>query len=240
MKWFKHYSDASRSEKLAQLVDEFGIEGYGRYWLLVELLAEKFDGKDTNFTIHNTTIKRTLYIHHDKMAVKFLGTIANLGLMSCVSTNKLWSISCPKLLEIKDNHTKNLQAKSKSVTPRTDKNRTDKNRENKTSKKIIFDIDLIYSEYPRKQGKAAGIKKLHELIKTQKIYDKILLGSKNYNAYCRDEDTPKQYIKQFSTWVNQECWDDEILSAKQELEKTEAAFNDYYKKEDEKHERLIP
>ena len=218
MKWFKHYSDASRSEKLAQLVDEFGIEGYGRYWLLIELLAEKFDGKDTNFTIHNTTIKRTLYIHHDKMAAKFLGTIANLGLMSCVSTNKLWSISCPKLLEIKDNHTKNLQVKSKLVPPRTDKNRTDQSKVKvkieKQSVKCKFDIDLIYAEYPKKVGKSDGMKKLHKVIKTQELYDKVMQGVKDYNKFCKEENTETKYIKGFSAWVNQECWDDEYSSAK--------------------------
>jgi len=75
-----------------------------------------------------------------------------------------------------------------------------------------FDIELIYSEYPKKAGKTLGIKKLQDIIKTQETYDKILQGSKNYKRFCDSENTDQKYIKQFSTWVNQECWNDEYLT----------------------------
>jgi len=51
MRWFKHMVASSRDEKLDMLRAEFGMEGYGLYWLILELLAEKVNEKnDTSLT----------------------------------------------------------------------------------------------------------------------------------------------------------------------------------------------
>lgn len=39
MEYFKHDADARDDPKLQDLRDELGMEGYGRYWILVEVLA---------------------------------------------------------------------------------------------------------------------------------------------------------------------------------------------------------
>lgn len=44
MKWFKHNTAASRTEKLAMLKATRGLEGYGFYWNVLEIIAES-DGK---------------------------------------------------------------------------------------------------------------------------------------------------------------------------------------------------
>lgn len=73
-----------------------------------------------------------------------------------------------------------------------------------------FDIEMIYNAYPKKAGKVNGMKKLHSTIKTQDMYDKIMQSVKIYAKYCKDQKIDTKYIKQFSTWVNQECWNDEL------------------------------
>lgn len=123
MKWFKHYSDASKSSKLNLIVDKFGLKGYAMYWLIVELLAEKFDGEDPTFEVHFNTIKQTLRVYHNKIIKDFMESVDDVGLMSVQCDSNLYHISFPKLLEIKDNHTKNLQVKNKKVTPRIEKNK---------------------------------------------------------------------------------------------------------------------
>lgn len=87
-----------------------------------------------------------------------------------------------------------------------------------------FDIDAIYNSYPKKQGKASGMKKLHTIIKDQITYDKVLQGAKDYANYCKHKQLDKQYIKQFSTWVNQECWNDDYTDLVEI--KTPDEFND--------------
>lgn len=39
--WFKHDSDASEDPKLCLLIEQFGPEGIGIYWLLVEILSKQ-------------------------------------------------------------------------------------------------------------------------------------------------------------------------------------------------------
>ena len=43
MKWFKHFSDASEDEVLSAVIDEFGVEGYGAFWLLVEAISRQIE-----------------------------------------------------------------------------------------------------------------------------------------------------------------------------------------------------
>lgn len=135
MRWFKHYTDASRSEKLAALREISGLEGYARYWLLVEFLSEKFDGTNTEFVVNKKTLGRHLGYYRPTMAKQWLDIGHTLGLFQlslsgqCEVNDKLnYLIVFPKLLELKDNHTRNLQAKTKSVAPRIEENRTEENR----------------------------------------------------------------------------------------------------------------
>lgn len=39
MKWFKHDTDARQDFKIKRLIRRFGMEGYGVYWSIIELLA---------------------------------------------------------------------------------------------------------------------------------------------------------------------------------------------------------
>ena len=71
-----------------------------------------------------------------------------------------------------------------------------------------FDFDAVYSLYPRKAGKKLGLKRCKSQIKTQNKYNKLLTAVKNYSLICQKNCTDKQYIKQFSTFMN--CWEDYI------------------------------
>jgi len=39
MKWFKHFTDASDDDFLQTIEDIFGLEGYARWWKLLEVIA---------------------------------------------------------------------------------------------------------------------------------------------------------------------------------------------------------
>lgn len=100
--------------------------------------------------------------------------------------------------------TNKRQAKDKQTT--TTKNVNNEKNENK------YDLDLIYAQYPKKVGKASGMKKLHSIVKTQELYDKVMQGVINYKELCLEENVDMKYIKQFSTFVNGEHWNDELIS----------------------------
>lgn len=44
MRWFKHVSGIGRSPAMSELRDILGLAGYGAFWLLLERIAESWDG----------------------------------------------------------------------------------------------------------------------------------------------------------------------------------------------------
>ena len=41
MRWFKHMTDASDDEFVAAVESRFGLEGYARWWKLLEAVAKQ-------------------------------------------------------------------------------------------------------------------------------------------------------------------------------------------------------
>jgi hypothetical protein len=48
MKCFKHMTNSSRDERLSRLTDKYGLEAYGFFWCVLELIAENMDKTDRN------------------------------------------------------------------------------------------------------------------------------------------------------------------------------------------------
>lgn len=77
----------------------------------------------------------------------------------------------------------------------------------KKEKQSVFDFEEIYKNYPRKMGKARGLKILSRIIKNQLQYDRFKASAKNYALYCKKENIAPQFIMHFSTFVsNYEDW----------------------------------
>lgn len=49
MRWFKHMSNAAQDERLALLQAEFGLEGYGFFWRVLEIIALQMDEGERSF-----------------------------------------------------------------------------------------------------------------------------------------------------------------------------------------------
>lgn len=71
------------------------------------------------------------------------------------------------------------------------------------------EFEIIWKEYPRKQGKANALKSYIKARKNGTSKEEVLLGLENYVYYITIEKIQPQYIKQGSTWFNQECWNDD-------------------------------
>jgi hypothetical protein len=121
------------------------------------------------------------------------------------------------LRELKVNNI--IEMESNVRTQLIEENRIEYNR-TKQNKKVCsnagaserYSFDLIYQEYPRKEGKTIGINKLKKIVKSKDQFNLILEASKKYNLYCKLNNTDRKYIKLFSTWVNGEHWNDELES----------------------------
>lgn len=73
------------------------------------------------------------------------------------------------------------------------------------------EFEIIWKEYPRKQGKANALKSYIKARKKGVTKETVYNGLQDYIKYIKTEKIQSQYIKQGSTWFNQECWNDDYL-----------------------------
>jgi len=70
-----------------------------------------------------------------------------------------------------------------------------------------FDFESIWKAYPRKLGKASGMKWLKANVRTLKRFQRLESAVRNYQEYCQKNDTDEKFIQHFSTWVKRfEDW----------------------------------
>jgi hypothetical protein len=181
-------------------MDEFGLEGYGAYWLLLEAIAEQCDDSD-NVTISMSpqNWRKVLPFYPQRLA-KFAQCLGNLQLFSVEVSKSLITISCPKLLKYRDEYTERKIRKSgvcrEKVLPRSDidQNKEEKNKDNtpltpdrgeesaekpKRERKSKGESSLPFEEafadfwgaYPRKTAKANAEKAWAKLAKSNSLPD---------------------------------------------------------------------
>ena len=68
----------------------------------------------------------------------------------------------------------------------------------------------FWSAYPRKENKGGAFDAWKAKDKTRPPIDKVLAA---VAAYCRSSNVARGYVKMPTTWINQDCWDDEPLPA---------------------------
>lgn len=110
MKWFRHMSNASDDEFISELEELFGWEGYGRWWKLLETIAKQMDETDKHSASYSWQKWQTFLKGKRNKLETFLKHLENKQKIKLVVTGNVLEIYCPKLLEMRDNHSKNLQA----------------------------------------------------------------------------------------------------------------------------------
>ena len=214
MKWFKHFTDASNSTRLNVLIDGFGVEGYGRYWLLMELLAEEFDGSDEAIEVHFRKISAKVQIKFAKKLETFMQKLCDFHLIEWEVEGKIYKIKSLILAELQDKDSKYNRKRIAKPSPNAtldievdrdiDIDNTVKRK--KSSPVASFDFESAYQKYPKKAGKSKGIAKVQKEITTQKQFEDFTRAIENYSALCKSEGREPKYIKQFSTFAGE--WED--------------------------------
>lgn len=118
---------------------------------------------------------------------------------------------------------------NKSNTNQLITNKLNTNNKNSVSQsQIEKEFNIIWNAYPRKQGKANAFKSYEKARKKGVEYQTILDGVYNYLTYIRVNKVGGRFIKQGSTWFNQQCWNDDYTT-NNEL-KTSYSIDDIKKK----------
>lgn len=79
----------------------------------------------------------------------------------------------------------------------------------KSLRNLEEEFEMVWKEYPRKQGKSNACKAYIKARKKGVEQQTILDGIFRYLDYIRADKTDIKYVKQGSTWFNQECWNDD-------------------------------
>lgn len=87
-----------------------------------------------------------------------------------------------------------------------------------SSKEFEDEFEEIWKLYPKKVGKKDSLRHYIRNRKNGTTRETIENGLKNYIDYIASQNIPTQYIKDGSTWFNQESWNDERVIVHKETE----------------------
>lgn len=211
MRWFKHYSSSRSDEKLSKLEDRAGLEAYGFYFKVLEVIAEVMDETDTCEVTYslsrwgrqlNITSKKCLYLFQ---------CCSDVGLMMVCRASDDITVKTPNLLKYRDNHTRNLQAPNKQEK--------EKEKEKEVDKTISSSSDAVvsvtYSKaflafwemYPNRKNKGQAFKAFKKINPAEYPLVKDGLTAKKQSAdWLKDNG---QFIPHPASWLNARGWEDE-------------------------------
>ena len=109
MRWFKHLSNASDDERLSEIMDLFGAEGYGVYWIILEKIAFLMDKSPKTSARYSVKKWSKFCGKSPKVFRKFLETFEKLSLFNieiCENNSDFLIIDCPNLLKYRDEYSK--------------------------------------------------------------------------------------------------------------------------------------
>jgi hypothetical protein len=162
MKWFKHYSDAIDDPFIQELMDEFGHFGYVGWFGLIEIIAKESGAELTGkVSVSPTYVRRKLRSSWTKVEL-LLTFCQTFGKLSFTFSGKNLQIEIPKMLELRDNYTKDLQASGKKPSKHKEARIKNKEKEiekeehiggiqqqQKTLNDIKDTVDQVQEAYPK-------------------------------------------------------------------------------------------
>lgn len=117
MRWFKHMTDAHDDEFMDALRTEFGLAGYGFWWLLLEKIAKAMDKSDKNFAQYSVRFWQNLFQVSPKRFWSMLRFCEEHGKIDTVKDGKALTIFCPKLLDYRDEYSRKKRRENESSDP---------------------------------------------------------------------------------------------------------------------------
>lgn len=228
MKWFKHMTGSADDEKMARLLDIAGLEGYGFYWRIIEIIAAQIEKDTDKFQVkYSQNRLGILTLSHGNKVRKLLGNLQETGLITVEKTEEnnqiFYSLGCRNILKYRDEWTSRIsktreQLGSKSgATPEEIQNKesnteTDTESEEIKKKKHFAyseEFERFWAEYPKKEGKSGAFKKWNARIKEKANPELIIMAAIKYSEMCRDEGREAKYIRAAERFLNPD-WPDAL------------------------------
>lgn len=212
MKWYKRFSDFHYLPGVQNIKNQLGFEGLGRLDYLMEMIAQRMkacNNYEPQLVISEKQLAQLWGTKRD-VVTKILTSCAQHLEIFWKTSDNIITIKYPKMLELKDSRKKKvpqIPRKGAQVDIRY------KNKDNIYTQQI----ENAYLKYPRKEGKAKGIKNITKQINSDNDIIDFEKAVDNYAALCKKENTELKYIKHFSTFTNPLTWKEYVtIDAAQE------------------------
>ena len=77
------------------------------------------------------------------------------------------------------------------------------------TEKYMSEFEILWENYPRKQGKDKARKAYEKARKSGTTYEEVEQGIENYKAYIAVNEIDMQYVKMGGTFFSQQAWNDD-------------------------------
>jgi hypothetical protein len=233
MRWVKHLTMAHADKAMAVVLEEFGAEAYGVFWLMIEDIAAPMEkGKFDPSAIHSI-VKWSQICHCSARVLRSIAKrLEEKRLIVVESVENRWQITVPNILKYKDEYAKKSghnQEQDRDINRDRD---TDTDTEEKPTAiggenppqppaappalslvpppKETDTFEEFWALYPRKVSKASARKTWRRKATTVRAAEEIIFGLKAQTPALLLKDL--EFRPHASTWLNQERWKDPVES----------------------------
>ena len=209
MKWFKHDTDAFLSEGVDALIDAEGFAGYGRWNRILEIVAFKMDETGRCHAEYSSKKWCRLLGLKQKKLILFLELTEKELKTKVVHSENIIRIEIPNLLKKRDNHTKNLQVKSKPLVSKIKEVDKDKDKDKKKEKRPCASFDIFWKPYPKKKSKGDAEKAWKAISPDEDLLNVMLLSiakAKETKDWTKENG---KFVPYPATWLRAKGWEDE-------------------------------
>ena len=116
MKWFRHLTCSFDDEKLSAVVDELGMEGYGFWWRILEVVAKKMDGNGEFSASFSAKKWGNFFGFSAKKFQNFVGIFQKNKIFDVEFSETCITVSIPNLLKYRDEWSRK-KSKNSGVAP---------------------------------------------------------------------------------------------------------------------------
>ena len=248
--YFPHDSNARSDPKIMALIQKYGIEGYGRWWVLVEMLSEQKDYKMKHSQWVTNALAMAMLCQPNG-AEEFVNDCINEFELILSDGEYFWSNSLIERMKIKEEKRRkkseagkkgaetrwhdgeewqshgtangNAIADQKQTNGKNGKGKESKGKENKNNTvQYTDDFEEFWRLYPRKVKKPDAFKRWNARLKEGHTNLEMVNALKEYLKEIRENGTEKKFIKHPSTFIG-----------------PSKDFKDYIKTEEEKPKKKV-
>jgi hypothetical protein len=209
--YFSHDSNARSDPKIMALINNYGIEGYGRWWVVVEMLREQSDYRLKHCEWSTNALAMAMLCDTNS-AEKFIHDCINRFELLESDDEHFWSNSLLRRMEMREEKRQKrvdagrkgaeirwsdskaiaMPKQSHSDTIAMDSKERKGNESKEKGKTHSDGFEEFWSHYPRKEGKDGAYKHFKRLLKDH-TPAQLITSAKNYAIAMKDTD--KKYIK---------------------------------------------